>query len=289
MEWRGNTFILAPNAYGKSTLVNILKSLRDRDPKPIRARRTLGCSGDSEAVVIVDSANRVYTGTDWDKAYPCIQVFDVPYIQENILSREIELVHRKCIHKIIIGAKGIGIDTELTALKTEEKEKRQQLSALEKQFSDGGFVYEREAFLAIPSGDETAVQARVLKLEQDIKAKESESQIRSLGYPKALSAPLFELNETKTLAGRKLASVHDAAEKRVLNHIGRNIKAKDQAREFIRHGLDMLQADCPFCGQDLSGATELDQATLELLRRRLPDVPAGHKQTGEIASGMESR
>ena len=52
LDWRKNTFVFAPNAYGKSTLVNVLSSLRDNDPKLIRARKTLGTSASPEAIIV---------------------------------------------------------------------------------------------------------------------------------------------------------------------------------------------------------------------------------------------
>jgi hypothetical protein len=57
-----------------------------------------------------------------------------------------------------------------------------------------------DVFLAIPASEEAAVVDRILKLEQDIKSKESEDQVRPLDYPRALSVPAFDLSAAKTLA-----------------------------------------------------------------------------------------
>lgn len=35
LDWHKNTFVFAPNAYGKSTLVSVLRSLRENGPKLI--------------------------------------------------------------------------------------------------------------------------------------------------------------------------------------------------------------------------------------------------------------
>ena len=258
LDWHKNTFVIAPNAHGKSTLVDVFRSVRDNAPNLIQARRTLGSVTPAEAVIIIDSENHVFNGTKWDKTYPAMQIFDVPFIHTNILSHEIEHEHRKNIHRIIIGAQGIKIAEELAVLKTREKNKRQQFEKLRAQFNMAGFVHHTlEAFLAIPASEEAAVPGRIQKLEQDIKSKESETQVRALGYPRALSAPAFDLSAAITLAGQKLAAAHEAAEARVLAHIDQNFKQKDQAQEFIRQGLDLVQADCPFCGQDLKDAADL--------------------------------
>jgi len=264
LDWHKNTFVIAPNAYGKSTLVDVFRSVRDNDPKVMRARRTLGSVGSPEAVIIIDGENHVFNGTKWDKTYPAMKIFDVPFIHTNILSHEIEHEHRKNIHRIIIGAQGIQLAEELAALKTKEKNKRQQFDKLGTQFNAAGFVHHTlDAFLAIPVSEEAAVVGRIQKLEQDIKSKESETQVRALGYPRAVSAPAFDLSAVKTLAGQKLAAAHEAAEKCVLAHIDQNFKQKGQAQEFIRQGLDLVQADCPFCGQDLKDAADLLRAYRE--------------------------
>jgi len=259
LDWHKNTFVIGPNAYGKSTLVDVLRSMRDNDPKIMLARRTLdSVTSMPEAVIIIDTHRHVFDGGNWDKSYPAMQIFDVPFIHTNILSHEIEHEHRKNIHRIIIGTQGIKFAEQLAVLKTKEKNKRQQFEKLGAQFNTAGFVHHPlDAFLAIPAPEEAAVVGRIQQLEQDIKCKESETQVRTLGYPCAVSAPAFDLSAARTLAGQKLAAAHEAAERHVLAHIDANIKKKEDAQEFIRQGLDLVQADCPFCGQDLKGAANL--------------------------------
>lgn len=60
-----------------------------------------------------------------------------------------------------------------------------------------------------------------------------------------------------------MTAAHEAAEKRVLEHIDWNFKDKAHAKQFIRLGLDHIQANCPFCGQDLKDATDLLKAYRE--------------------------
>lgn len=264
LDWHKNTFLYAPNAYGKSTIVNILQSVRDNNAKIIHARKTLGSVSSPEAVIIIDGSNHVFNGTKWDRTCPEIQIFDVPFIHANILSHEIEHEHRKNMHKIIIGATGIKLAEELAALKTKEKTKRQQFDGLCTQFKTSVFAHHTiDAFLAIPAAEEPAVTGRIQKLEQDINSKETETQVRALSFPRTIATPTFDLSTAKTLATKKLAAAHEAAEKLVLEHIDRNIADKSRAREFIRQGLDLVQADCPFCSQDLKNAADLLEAYRE--------------------------
>ena len=126
VDWHKNTFLFGPNAYGKTTLVNVLRSLRDNDPKLIRARKTLNVAAAPEAVIIVDGVNYVFNGTKWERYHPAIQIFDMSFIHANILAHEIEHEHRKNIHRIIIGAQGVKLAQELAALKDREKARRKQ-------------------------------------------------------------------------------------------------------------------------------------------------------------------
>nr|MDP2192543.1 AAA family ATPase [Rhodoferax sp.] len=263
LDWHKNTFVFAPNAYGKTTFVNVLRSLRDNDPKLIRSRKTLGAKGDPEAVIVISGVNHFFNGSRWDKPHPDVQIFDAPFIQANILTNEIGHEHKKNIHKIIIGEQGKKLADELSALKTKEKAKSQDVTNLVVQFNGGGFTLSMDAILAIPAVEGIAVGARIQKLEQDIKAKESEEAVLKLGHPRLMAAPSFDLTGTKALASKKLIAVHEAAEKEVLSHIDRNFKDKPQARQFIRQGLDTMQADCPFCGQDLKNAADLLKAYRE--------------------------
>lgn len=257
LDWHKNTFFFAPNAYGKSTLVNVFRSLCDSDPRIIRSRKTVNSSTSPEAVIIIDGVNYVFNGIKWDKHCPALQIFDTLFIHANIFAHEIEHEHRKNIHRIIIGSQGVKLAQELSSLKSREKDQRKQLDSLITQFRTAGFQHTLDAFLSIHTQEELAVTERIKKLEQDIKTRKSEAQIRSLSGPQKLASPAFDLSALRAIAIRKIAAIHEDAEKRVLAHINKNIRDKANAKEFIQQGLDFVQADCPFCGQNLNNASDL--------------------------------
>ena len=263
LNWGNNTFFYAPNAYGKSTLVNVLRSLHENNPKLICARKTLGKVADPEAVIVIESRNCVFNKMGWDKPFSTIQIFDAPFIYENILAHDIGHEHKKNIHRIIIGKKGIKFAKELTDLKSKEKVKNQEIANLTNHLNRGGFTLSMDKLLAIPFTEESAVSTRIQKLEQDIKSKASETIVQSLNFPRQLNAPFFDLDIAKTLTAKKLITIHETAEKQVLAHIDRNIKDKRQAKQFIKAGLDLMQLNCPFCGQDIRNAVDLMNAYRE--------------------------
>lgn len=286
LDWHKNTFVFAPNAYGKSTIVNVIRSLRDNDPKLIRARKTLGVAAAPEAVIVINGENYVFNGTRWDRPFPAIQIFDVPFIHANILAQEIGHEHKKNIHKIIIGAKGIALAEELAAQKAKEKTKSQEVANLTEQFNRGGFTFSMDVLLAISPEEETEVDPRIQKLEREIKSKQTEIVVRGLSYPSNLSTLEFKpvdnendipvksnkkelvdsvnyLENLKVIASQNLASVQETTEKQVLEHIERNFVDKTQAKQFILQGLELMLEDCPFCGQNLKNAAGLIKAYRE--------------------------
>lgn len=240
LDWHKNTFFFAPNAYGKSTLVNVFRSLCDSDPRIIRSRKTVNSSTSPEAVIIIDGVNYVFNGIKWDKHCPALQIFDTLFIHANIFAHEIEHEHRKNIHRIIIGSQGVKLAQELSSLKSREKDQRKQLDSLITQFRTAGFQHTLDAFLSIHTQEELAVTERIKKLEQDIKTRKSEAQIRSLSGPQKLASPAFDLSALRAIAIRKIAAIHEDAEKRVLAHINKNIRDKVNAKEFIQQGFDFV-------------------------------------------------
>ncbi len=264
LSWDTKTFIFAPNAYGKSTLVNVLRSLRENNPKLLHARKTLGSTDPQRVTMMINNENYCFNGTKWERSFENIQIFDAPFIHSNILSHEIEHGHKKNIHRIIIGEQGIKIAEELVVLKTSEKNKRQEFDSLVRQFNTASFShYTIDTFLDIPATEEDDVVVRIQELEKDIKSKVSENTVRGLNLPSVLNAPSFDLSEIKTLASNNLVGVHEAAEKRVLEHITQNIKDRNHAKDFIRQGLELMQFNCPFCGQDLKRVADIIQAYQE--------------------------
>lgn len=261
LDWHKNTFLFAPNAYGKSTLVNVFRSLRDNAPQIMRARKTVNATTTQEAVVIVDGVNHVFNGTKWDNPCQVLHIFDTTFINANILAQEIEHEHRKSIHMLIIGAQGGKLAQELAILKNREKERRKQFDDLAAKIKPPIFIhFQLDAFLNLPANEEADVLERIQKLEQGIRSKESEGQVRKLGNLNAVSTPSFDLATLKTIVAQKIAAVHEDAEKRVLAHIAKNFKDNAQAKDFILRGLDIKQTDCPFCGQDLKNAADLISA-----------------------------
>ncbi|OQX23914.1 MAG: hypothetical protein BWK80_23435 [Desulfobacteraceae bacterium IS3] len=276
LDWQKNTFVFAPNAYGKSTIVSVLCSLRNNNPKLILARKTLGSGAFDapEAVIVIDGENHVFNANPlrWDKAFPSIQVFDSPYIHANILATyEIGHEHKKNIHKIIMGEQGIKLSEELAALKNDEKFRNKEVTNLEEKFKRSGFTFSIDKFLEIPPTEEGDVVKRIQKLEQTIKSKQSETIVQRLDFPRHAIVPSFNLSTAKKLATKKLTAAHETAEKQVLDHINRNLKDRTQAKQFIRQGLDLFQADCPFCGQNISNVADLLKAYREFFDEAFRD------------------
>ncbi|MCP5461988.1 MAG: hypothetical protein H7A34_02250 [bacterium] len=121
-----NTILYAHNGYGKSTLVAVLKSLAGDRPEYILGRKTLGTTEPSKAVIAFETKEvYVFNNNKWDPPLlgkNKILIFDSEFIENNIYTNTIEHDHKKNLHSIIIGEKGINLSRELKDLN--EKKKR---------------------------------------------------------------------------------------------------------------------------------------------------------------------
>ena len=199
--------------------------------------KTVNSSTSPEAVIIIDGVNYVFNGIKWDKHCPALQIFDTLFIHANIFAHEIEHEHRKNIHRIIIGSQGVKLAQELSSLKSREKDQRKQLDSLITQFRTAGFQHTLDAFLSIHTQEELAVTERIKKLgagyrDKEIRSTRSGHSVarRSLP-PQPSTCPHW-----RAIAIRKIAAIHEDAEKRVLAHINKNIRDKANAKEFIQQG-----------------------------------------------------
>jgi len=264
LAWRPNTFILAPNASGKSTLVAILRSLGESNPSQITGRKTLGAQNDPRVVLRVGSENVVFENGAWSRSVQNLHFFDVPYVHANILSHGIDLSHKKGIHKLIIGAEGARLAAEHADLKTRERAKTRERSTYESEFRSGGIRnHEIDEFLAIAQDEESQVGPRIEALKRDLQMKKSEEEIKGLKPPVSLGLIDLDLERLMELGSTTLASQHEEAEQLVLAHIEKNFTEPGRARSFLQEGTELTKADCPYCGQDLRPAAEMIAAYRE--------------------------
>lgn len=258
-QFQDNTIIYGRNTLGKSTLTAIFRSIQTGDKKIIEGKKSFGATGSPDIKIrFTDGSNRTildFNSNQWTTGNPNIQIFDTQFITENVFQgEEITFDNQKSLNQIIIGEKGIELNSDIQELQKELNELTESKRKLTNNFnkllpsSEYGNI-SIEKFCAIP---ETA------NLDDKIKAKKDELQrlknkeVITTTIRKHLSFfnSLSGLDFNKTLTNRINFNPEE-----INQHISDHWKNKDASKDFLRQGLDLTKEEketCVFCGQNLN-------------------------------------
>jgi len=258
-QFQENTIIYGRNTLGKSTLTAIFRSIQTGDKKIIEGKKSFGILGSPDIKIrFTDgTSNKIldFNSNLWSEGNPNILIFDTQFISENVFQgEEITFDNQKSLNQIIIGEKGIELNSEIQVLQKELSELTENKRKLTTNFnkllpsSDFGNIT-IEKFCAIPETDNLDDQIKAKKEElQRLKNKEviTTTIRKHLSFFNALSG----LDINKTLNSRINFNPEE-----INRHISTHWKIKDASKDFLRQGLDLTKEEketCVFCGQDLS-------------------------------------
>lgn len=258
-QFQDNTIIYGRNTLGKSTLTAIFRSIQTGDKKIIEGKKSFGVSGNPDIKIrFTDGSNRTildFNSNQWTDGNPNIQIFDTQFITENVFQgEEITFNNQKSLNQVIIGEKGIELNSDIQELQKELNELTENKRKLTNNFkkllpsSDYGNIT-IEKFCFIP---ETG------KIDDQIKAKKEELQrlknkeVITTTIRKHLSFfnSLTGLNINKILNSRINFNPEE-----INHHISKHWKNKDASKDFLRQGLELTKEEkksCVFCGQNLN-------------------------------------
>ncbi|WP_163381763.1 AAA family ATPase [Cyclobacterium sp. SYSU L10401] len=258
-QFQDNTIIYGRNTLGKSTLTAIFRSIQTGDKKIIEGKKTFGVAGSPDIKIrFTDGATRTildFNSNQWTKGNPNIQIFDTQFITENVFQgEEITFDNQKSLNQIIIGEKGIDLNSKIQELQTalnELTEKKRQLTNNFNKLlpsSDYGNIT-IEKFCALPETTDLDVQIKAKKEElQRLRNKEiiTTTIRKHLSFFSSLSGLDFN---------RILNSRINFNPEEINRHISAHWKDKDASKDFLRQGLDLTKEEketCVFCGQNLN-------------------------------------
>ncbi len=108
------SLIYAENGRGKTTLATILRSLGTGDVALIEERRRLGSAHAPHIVLTSAGASFTYQNSAWSAPHPGIAVFDDGFVAANVCSGiAIETAHKQNLHELILGARGVALNTAM--------------------------------------------------------------------------------------------------------------------------------------------------------------------------------
>lgn len=255
------SLIYAENGRGKTTIATILRSLGTGDPTLVEERRRLGAANAPHIVLASPGVPFTYQNGAWSAACPDIAVFDDAFVAANVCSGiAIETAHKQNLHELILGARGVALNSTLQGhvgrIEEHNRALRQKSDAIPAAARGNLTV---DAFCALPA--DPAIDGKLEAAQRNLSAARAADAIRSRPAFSALSLPAFDPVALNTLLARGLPALEADAAARVRTHLrrlGRGGEAwvGDGMTRIAGASQEQPGETCPFCAQDL-GASPL--------------------------------
>jgi len=256
-EFAKNTFFLAMNGCGKSTIVAILKSWSENGHAHIRKKKTIGKTIEPHAVIKLTDETIRYENGLWSNCLgnkPTIEVFDSHFVHDNLFVQDVSIDHKKSIHRIIVGEQGKALAEKLEKAIQIEKSTKRDFDTKTKELQERIARTGREDYVEIEDDAKPAIELSIAEYSAQIKARESADKIGKLETISAIPtflSPDFESLKRVLLTSHQ--TIHEEAQICVEKHFVQCCTDSSRAKSFIREGLNLKKGDaCPFCGQDMS-------------------------------------
>lgn len=249
VELKKLNVICAENGRGKTTLCDILRSLKTGKPDYIVGRKTLGNSDSQNANLRFQNDNLIFSNGAWNNSFQEIEIYDSTFIHENVYAGDrIDHDHKKNLYKVIVGQKGVELALKVVELDGKIRESSRELSANKSSIQR-----------IIPSGlnfDAFLSLSELFDADKVIKGKEDElialskaDEILRKENPQSIVLPEMPV-EFQRIIAKSIEEISKDAERVVQDHIEQH--TNNVSKEWIASGLQYSKDDvCPFCAQSI--------------------------------------
>lgn len=271
------TIIYGENKYGKSTLCDVFRSLRENNPSLIVNRASIPTeTGGVQSVKLnlfdeIKDKEETFTFKNqrWDKDLSDdvqFLIFDSNFIHRNVFTGlSIERSNYENVTQFVLGEENVKKAKNIADAKSERREINKEL----KELQDNSFtnIQNVEKFKEIKISDSlegilekideyTEKLVKQRDLEKNLKTTASRDEPGFLNLKANLKGFIDDLN---SVLNSSFDQIHHKAKERVINHIKSKTRNTDFTETWIHNGLDQIaKDDCPFCGQSFdTGASEL--------------------------------
>lgn len=274
------TFIYGLNTRGKSTLTDILTSLKENDPTLITSRKSIPPATTNQSVKIsirpfgaTNQVDCIFSNTSWTQvdSNECLHIFTSDFIHKNLFTGlSIERQNKENFTTFVLGQQGVQLATEIADDKRLLRQKRSALPNFLPLFLNGKPESEWQPFLSIDIAalNIEEMKSRVaeldLNLRQEQQRLERPSEILQIPDVSPFSVPPSNLPDltyqTNDLLEREFSEISSIAIAKLHEHIENNFETTENAEQWIKEGLDARKDDsenCSFCGQSLENAQDL--------------------------------
>lgn len=251
VEFSKLNIIYGRNASGKSTMVEILRSLKTDDEDILLSRKTLSSQSGSEVELEID--NELFSfNNGWNKSYPNITIFDQKFINENIyLADTISLDNRRNQFKLIIGRDNVEIARHLDEINAELRENNKNIkkheSYLHNQIKSNVSIQDY-----INLRRDYNIEEINIKLEELYKMQDSYYKISELNNLRPLAKleiPDFNFDGFCEFLNSDINKIASKVEEQIRSYCDR----KDINIDWINIGFNKVEDNtCPFCNQGLN-------------------------------------
>ena len=228
-----------------------MRSLKTADASHIAGRKTLGVSAASGVELLFDTGTVRFDGAAWTAAKPAIAIFDGVFVAENVHSGDVvDIEQKRNLYRVIVGEQGVRLAEQDAMLAQESRAKTAEITAAARAVQPhvpAGMKL--EDFVALPEAAD--IDAQLAKQQQSVDAAKQASAIKDrkalVEFPTPDMPASFD-----ALLRRTLDNVAADAERLLNDHLAKH-GMRDRGGNWIADGLEHASANCPFCGQDITG------------------------------------
>lgn len=277
------SFIYGLNTKGKTTLTDILSSLKENEPSLITNRKSIPTVNTNQSVRISirpddtsSELQNIFSGNAWTQlnSNQNLHIFGSDFIHKNLFTGlSIERQNKENLTRFILGLEGVQLAAQIAEDKRLLRQKRASLNSFLPAFLGDKPEGEHQSFLSIDPSTIDIEQSR-----QDLRELEYRERLEQqrLQKPSEILSiedyPIFNIptnvtqnliNRIDELLAREYTEVSSAALAHLQSHIENNFERKENAEQWIKQGLDTRKTQsesCSFCGQSLASAEELIDA-----------------------------
>ena len=244
------TFILGANGSGKTTVCEVLRSLKTGNSDHISARKRLGVEHPSKVELLFDHVVIKFEEGAWSDDFSGLEIFDGAFVSENIHSGEIVgTEHKRNLYRVIVGEKGVQWAKEEVQLARRSRETTSEISTVANTLSQ----YSPEEMSLTDFIDlrpDPDIDARISEQKDVVKALNQSEKIEKTQKLSEYTPPRLSENY-RSLLSRSIEDVADHAETILSDHVKAH-HMESTGPNWIEQGLEYTDGEtCPFCGQDI--------------------------------------
>lgn len=262
------TFIYADNGAGKTTLARVLQSLATGDGSIIARHKRIDATSEPSAIFVSSKGRHKFKDGSWDNTLPEVEVFDSHFVANNVYSGfEINSEHHRCLYQFVVGDAGVDILKKIDRVKNLIANS----NAEQKYFSDliiaASKIQDFNQVIALVQDSD--IDEKIKKKEEELALAKGQVQILKQPVPQYIqNADLpFDYKEARAVMELNVDGIGQQYLEQVKAHLIQLQEAgMTDSMKWVFDGKKVASDNCPFCGQNLSGAAELIEGYNQFFR-----------------------